>query len=154
MPNSRFALHGKRPSLIHGLCAFFASNSRFMRLFQAALDTCLDSPFFCQPLSSRFALHGLRALDEPLISLGKKGKTLKKRGHSLQRKKARKPKKTKERKQGQGNIGIGKRIVATFGPKASSGNGLRVKTQRVKTSETFSEESNLPRRFRRYPEIL
>ena len=45
MPNSRFALHGKRPSLIHGLCAFFASNSRFMRLFQAALDTCLDSPF-------------------------------------------------------------------------------------------------------------
>ena len=35
-----------------------------------------------------------------------------------------------------------------------SGNGLRVKTQRVKTSENFSEESNLPRRFRRYPEIL
>ena len=63
MPNSRFALHGLAP-LIHGLCAFFASNSRFMRLFQAALDTCLDSPFFCQPLSSRFALHGLRALDE------------------------------------------------------------------------------------------
>ena len=45
MPNSRFALHGKRPSLIHGLCAIFASNSRCMRLFQAALDTCLDSPF-------------------------------------------------------------------------------------------------------------
>ena len=45
MPNSRFALHGKRPSLIHGLCAFFASNSRFMRPFQAALDTPLDSPF-------------------------------------------------------------------------------------------------------------
>ena len=33
-------------------------------------------------------------------------------------------------------------------------NGLRVKTLRVKTSENFSEESNLPRRFRRYPEIL
>ena len=33
-------------------------------------------------------------------------------------------------------------------------NGLRVKTQRVKTSENFSEESNLPRRFRRYPDIL
>ena len=32
------------------------------------------------------------------------------------------------------------------------GNGLRVKTQRVETSENFSEESNLPRRFRRYPE--
>ena len=31
---------------------------------------------------------------------------------------------------------------------AQSGNGLRVKTQRVKTSEKFSEESNLPRRFR------
>ena len=27
-----------------------------------------------------------------------------------------------------------------------------VKTQRVNTSENFSEESNLPRRFRRYPE--
>ena len=37
---------------------------------------------------------------------------------------------------------------------AISGNDLRVKTQRVKTSENFSEESNLPRRFRRYPEIL
>ena len=34
-----------------------------MRPFQAALDTCLDSPFFRQPLSSRFALHGLHALD-------------------------------------------------------------------------------------------
>ena len=43
MPNSRFALHGTRPSLIHGLCAFFASNLRFMRLFQAALYTPLDS---------------------------------------------------------------------------------------------------------------
>ena len=32
------------PSLIHGLCAIFASKSRFMRLFQAALDTCLDNP--------------------------------------------------------------------------------------------------------------
>ena len=65
MPNSRSALHGERPSLIHGLCAFFASNSRFMSLFQAALDTCLDSPLFYQPLSSRFALHGLRTLDRP-----------------------------------------------------------------------------------------
>ena len=34
-----------------------------MRLFQGALDTCLDSPLLCQPLSSRFALNGLRALD-------------------------------------------------------------------------------------------
>ena len=54
MPNSRFALRGKRPSLIHGLCAFFASNSRFMRLFQAALDTPLDSPF-----SATLSVHGL-----------------------------------------------------------------------------------------------
>ena len=37
MPNSRFALHGFAPSLIHGLCAIFASNSRFVRLFQALL---------------------------------------------------------------------------------------------------------------------
>ena len=34
-----------------------------MRLFQAALDTPLDSPLPYQPLSSRFALHSLRALD-------------------------------------------------------------------------------------------
>ena len=40
--------------LIHGLCAIFASNSRFMRLFQAALDTCLDSPFF-----ESLSVHGL-----------------------------------------------------------------------------------------------
>ena len=54
MPNSRFALHGKRPSLIHGLCAFFASNSLFMRLFQAVLDTPLDSPF-----PATLSVHGL-----------------------------------------------------------------------------------------------
>ena len=55
MPNSRFALHGKRPSLIHdSLCAFFASNSRFMRLSKAALDTPLDSPF-----SATLSVHGL-----------------------------------------------------------------------------------------------
>ena len=35
-----------------------------------------------------------------------------------------------------------------------AGNGSRVKSQRAKTSENLSEESNLPRRFRRYPEIL
>ena len=54
VPNSRFALHSKRPFLIRGLCAFFASNSRFMRLLQAALDTCLDSPF-----SATLSVHGL-----------------------------------------------------------------------------------------------
>ena len=56
------------PSLIHWLCAFFASNSRFMRLFQAALDTSLDSPLLCLPLSSRFALHGLRTFDQTLTA--------------------------------------------------------------------------------------
>ena len=40
--------------IIHGLCAFFASNSRFMRLFQAALDTPLDSPF-----SATLSVHSL-----------------------------------------------------------------------------------------------
>ena len=34
-----------------------------MRLFQAPLDTCLDSPFFADLSVPRFALHGLRALD-------------------------------------------------------------------------------------------
>ena len=35
-----------------------------MRLLKRApLDTCLDSPLLCQPLNSRFALHGLRAFD-------------------------------------------------------------------------------------------
>ena len=42
LPNSRFcALFWP---LVHGLCA--------LRLFQAALDTCLNSPLHCQPLSS------------------------------------------------------------------------------------------------------
>ena len=64
MPNSRFALHGLAPPpLIPGLCAILAANSRFMHLFQAALDTCLDSPLLCQPLNSRFALHNLGTLD-------------------------------------------------------------------------------------------
>ena len=50
-------------------------------------------------------------------------------------------------------------IMESFGLKIEhlrlvSGNGLRVKTQRVKTHENLSEESNLPRRLRRYPEIL
>ena len=63
MPNSRFALHGKRPSLIHGLCAFFASNSRFFAPFSGPSRHLSRQPLLCQPLSSRFALHGLRALE-------------------------------------------------------------------------------------------
>ena len=63
MPSSRFALHGKRPSLIHGLCAISASNSRFMRLSQAPLDTCPDSP-----LLARLSIHGLHfTVYAPLI---------------------------------------------------------------------------------------
>ena len=34
-----------------------------MHLFLAPLDTCLNSPLLCQPLSSRFAPHGLGALE-------------------------------------------------------------------------------------------
>ena len=48
MPNSRFALHGRRPSLIHGLCAFFASNSHglcaFFRLLLTPLSTAPSPP--------------------------------------------------------------------------------------------------------------
>ena len=63
VPNSRFALHGKRPSLIHGLCAFFASNSRFMRPFSGRSWHPSWQPLLRHHLSSRFALHGLRAFD-------------------------------------------------------------------------------------------
>ena len=45
MPNSRFALHGQRPSLIHGLCAFCASNSHGLCAFFRLLLTPRDSPF-------------------------------------------------------------------------------------------------------------
>ena len=49
MPNARFAFT---------VCALFlASDSRFMHLFQGALD------ILRHPLSSRFALHGLRTFD-------------------------------------------------------------------------------------------
>ena len=58
------------PSLIHGLCVFFASNSRFMRLFQAALDTPLDSPF-----SATLSVHGLHfTVYVPSIRLWLSGK--------------------------------------------------------------------------------
>ena len=46
------------PFLSHGLCAIFASFSRLIHLFQAPLDSGLDSPLLCQPLDSRFpGLH-------------------------------------------------------------------------------------------------
>ena len=35
-----------------------------MRLFRPLLTPVSTAPFFCQPLSSRFALHGLRALEK------------------------------------------------------------------------------------------
>ena len=40
-----------------------------MRLFQAPLDTSLYNLFLCQPLSSRFALHGLRAFEQKVYRL-------------------------------------------------------------------------------------
>ena len=61
MPNFTVCTSWFSPSPTHGLCAIFASNSRFMRLFPAPLDTCLDSPLLCQPLSSKFALRCLCA---------------------------------------------------------------------------------------------
>ena len=63
MPNSWFALHGLAPPQLTVCAVFCSSNSRRMHLFQAPLDTCLDNPLLCQPLSSRFAFHGLRAFD-------------------------------------------------------------------------------------------
>ena len=39
MPDSRFGLHGLAPPLVDGLCAVFVSNSRFMRLVEAPLDS-------------------------------------------------------------------------------------------------------------------
>ena len=81
MPNSRFALHGFGPSLIHGLCAFFASNSRFMRLFQAPLNTCLGSPFF-----ANLSFHGLHFT---VYAASTKSKKKKNRKETAKRKKER-----------------------------------------------------------------
>ena len=39
------------------------TNSRLLSLSQVPLDTCLDSPLLCQPLSSLFAPHGLRTFE-------------------------------------------------------------------------------------------
>ena len=54
MPNSQFALHGLAPPQFTVCAPFLGSNSRFMRLFWAALDTSLDSPFFAS-----LSVHGL-----------------------------------------------------------------------------------------------
>ena len=57
VPNSRFALHGKRPSLIQGLCAFSASNSHglcgFFRLLLTPLSTAPSLPPFGHFLRGR-----------------------------------------------------------------------------------------------------
>ena len=64
MPNSWLALHGQAPPQFTVCALFFASNSRFVCLLEAPLDTCLDSPLLCQPLNSwLFALHGLRGFE-------------------------------------------------------------------------------------------
>ena len=56
MPNSRFALHGLA---LHGLCAIFTSNARFMRLFRPLLTTVSTAPSWPASqftvCSSRFA---------------------------------------------------------------------------------------------------
>ena len=70
VPNSRFALHGKRPSLIHGLHAFFASNSRGLCAFiRPLLTPVTTAPFlpasqftvctsrFTRPRVFRFVYH-------------------------------------------------------------------------------------------------
>ena len=66
MPNSRFALHGKRPSLIHGLCAFSASNSRlkcaFLRLLLTPLSTAPSPP------PSQFTVCSSRAFEVQQIA--------------------------------------------------------------------------------------
>ena len=64
VPNSRLALHGLAPPNSR-LCTIFPSKSRFMHLCHAPLDTRLASPLLCQPLNSWFALHGLRAFEQP-----------------------------------------------------------------------------------------
>ena len=66
MPNSRFALHGKRPSLIHSLCTFFPSNSHGKKcaFFRLLLTPLSRQPLLRHPLSSRFALHGLHAFEK------------------------------------------------------------------------------------------
>ena len=51
------------PSIIHGLCAIFASNSRHLCAFFGLLLTPSRQPLLRHPLSSRFALHGLRAFE-------------------------------------------------------------------------------------------
>ena len=50
----RFDVAAIRVTKIHGLCAIFASSSRFMRLYQAAFDIWLDSPLFAS-----LSVHGL-----------------------------------------------------------------------------------------------
>ena len=50
-----FWLKVPKPLLNYGLCSIFASNSRFVRLLQAPLDTCLNSP-----LLASLSVHGLQ----------------------------------------------------------------------------------------------
>ena len=59
MPNSRFALHGNRPFLIHGLCAFFlplihSKNAPFSGRSGPLLTPVSTAPFF-----ARLSVHGL-----------------------------------------------------------------------------------------------
>ena len=56
MPNSRLALHGSAPPLIHGLCTFFASNLHGLCAFFRPLFT----PVSTAPFFASLSVHGLR----------------------------------------------------------------------------------------------
>ena len=55
MPHSRFALHRLAPPQFT-VCALFLALTNFVRLSQAPLDTCLESP----PLFLSLSVHDLQ----------------------------------------------------------------------------------------------
>ena len=61
VPNSRFALHGLAHPKIHGLCLFL-TRTHGVCAFSGPSSHLSRQPLLCQPLSSRLALHSIRAL--------------------------------------------------------------------------------------------
>ena len=65
--NAKFTVCTSRfsPSLIHGLCTIFLLplTHGFCGVFRPLLAPVSTAPLLCWPLSSRFALHGLRTFD-------------------------------------------------------------------------------------------
>ena len=61
MPNSRFALHGLASPPSFTVCALFLPPIHGLMIICVFLRQLLTpvstAPFFCQPLSSRFAVH-------------------------------------------------------------------------------------------------